>query len=97
MINRKCSHFEILFEKVAWLCTDLKIWKIFVKIFMNFIKLHSFIAILLVGQNLSLGNNLRMGNSFGHETSHSQFNFDYFVNKYGRDTMLSVAKDNVRR
>jgi hypothetical protein len=38
-----------------------------------------------------------MGNSFGHGASHSQYNFDYFVNKYGRDTMLSVAKDNVRR
>lgn len=64
---------------------------------MNLIKLHFFIAILLIYQNLSLGNNLRMGNSFGHGASHSQYNFDYFVNKYGRDTMLSVAKDNVRR
>ena len=38
-----------------------------------------------------------MGNSFCQGASHSQYNLDYFVNKYGRDTMLSVGKDNVRR
>jgi hypothetical protein len=38
-----------------------------------------------------------MGNSLGPGASHSQYNFDYFVKKYGRETMLNVAKDNVRK
>ncbi len=38
-----------------------------------------------------------MGNGCDSGTGSSELSADFFLNKYGKETMLEVAKDNVRK